>query len=341
MGIKMTFSVIVTIYKVEEYLRRCVDSILSQTYSDFELVLVDDGSPDGCPAICDEYAANDGRVRVIHKKNGGLVSARNAGIAVARGEYVCYVDADDWIREDLLETVYQRAVKDYEPDMIIFGSVRKYDDREESLVDGLKEGLYEKADLKKNVYPYMMYDNRLPFCKGLIFPVAWNKVYKIGFLKDHYCLDERIRMGEDNAFVYECLWNANKVYICSEVLYFYNQTNTESMTQTYDPDRFANNSYLFEYMKERLGGKDEVLDGQLNAFRAYWLIMAVFHEIKCGRKIGEATRHIKGEINKYHTLDDIRPDGLPRSARIYIRLLHMHLYRPLLIATKFAVRAGR
>ena len=99
------FSVIVPVYKVEEYLRRCVDSILAQTYTDFELLLVDDGSPDACPQICDEYARLDPRVRVIHKPNGGCVSARNAGISAARGEYICYVDGDDRVSSEMLSFV--------------------------------------------------------------------------------------------------------------------------------------------------------------------------------------------------------------------------------------------
>lgn len=101
----MKISVIVPVYKVENYLRRCIDSILAQTYRDFELILVDDGSPDSCGMICDEYAADDNRVSVIHKENGGLSDARNAGLDVASGEYVLFVDSDDYIEETLLETV--------------------------------------------------------------------------------------------------------------------------------------------------------------------------------------------------------------------------------------------
>lgn len=94
-----TISVIVPIYNVEPYLHRCVDSVLEQTFADFELILVDDGSPDNCGAICDEYATKDGRVRVIHKENGGLSSARNAGIEAAAGEFILFVDADDVIHQ--------------------------------------------------------------------------------------------------------------------------------------------------------------------------------------------------------------------------------------------------
>lgn len=99
-------SVIVPVYKVEKYIKRCVDSILAQTFADFELWLVDDGSPDYCGVICDEYAQKDARVKVIHKKNGGLSDARNAALDVMQGKYVFFVDSDDWISEDALNTMY-------------------------------------------------------------------------------------------------------------------------------------------------------------------------------------------------------------------------------------------
>ena len=110
-------SVIVPVYKVEPYLHRCVDSILSQTYTDFELILVDDGSPDNCGAICDKYAKLDSRIHVLHKKNGGLSSARNAGIdwvfANSDSQWFSFIDSDDWVHPQYLELLYQ-AVKAYE-----------------------------------------------------------------------------------------------------------------------------------------------------------------------------------------------------------------------------------
>ncbi len=100
-------SVIVPVYKVEDYLSRCVDSILSQTYRNIEVILVDDGSPDKCGEICDRYAQHDPRVRVIHKENGGLSDARNAGIEIAQGQYISFIDSDDWVHPEFLESLYQ------------------------------------------------------------------------------------------------------------------------------------------------------------------------------------------------------------------------------------------
>ena len=107
MTVKVT--VIVPVYKVEQYLKRCVDSILKQTVEKIEVILVDDGSPDTCPVICDEIAKKDDRVRVVHKKNGGLASARNAGLTIAKGEYIVFVDSDDWIEPNMLEELLEKA----------------------------------------------------------------------------------------------------------------------------------------------------------------------------------------------------------------------------------------
>ena len=331
---KPLFTVIVPIYKVEAYLEKCIESILGQTFCDFELLLIDDGSPDRCPAICDAYAEKDPRVRVIHKKNGGLVSARNIGIQEAKGEYICYVDGDDWISQDLLETVYQKAVLPYAPDMAVFGGVKQFLNHQEPLPGIVLEGLFDKEKLMAEVYPYMMYDNRQPFCNGLVFPVAWNKIYRRELLGEHYCQEERIRMGEDNAFTFECLWAANTVYFCKDPLYFYNQQNSGSMVHSYDSGRFENNQLLTDYMEQRLGNIHSVLDGQLNAFKAYWLIMAVFHEIKSGRPIGISAPHIREKIRKTKVLEKIQLAGLPAKAKVFLVLLRFRQYCLTLLLSK-------
>lgn len=105
MNILLKVSIIVPVYKAELYIRKCIDSILSQTFTNFELLLIDDGSPDNCGKICDEYAELDTRVHVFHKENGGVSAARNLGLDHAKGDYVCFIDSDDWIDPDMLETL--------------------------------------------------------------------------------------------------------------------------------------------------------------------------------------------------------------------------------------------
>lgn len=115
---KPLLSIIVPAYKVENYLQKCIDSILAQTFTDFELILVEDGSPDGCPALCDAAAAKDARIRVLHQKNGGLSAARNAGLDVARGEWIGFVDSDDYIAPEMYETLY-KAVQNTGADLAL------------------------------------------------------------------------------------------------------------------------------------------------------------------------------------------------------------------------------
>ena len=104
-------SIIIPVYKVEEYLEKCVDSVIKQTYDNLEIILVDDGSPDNCGKICDQYSKKDKRVKVIHKENGGLSDARNAGIDISRGEYISFIDSDDYVEIDYIETLYNSIIK--------------------------------------------------------------------------------------------------------------------------------------------------------------------------------------------------------------------------------------
>ena len=130
-------SIIVPVYNVEQYLRRCVDSILAQTFTDFECILIDDGSPDNCPAICDEYAERDNRIIVIHQKNAGVSAARNAGLDLARGEWIGFVDSDDWCDPGMYEFLYKNAItnqvdisicgfRSIEKNGVVIGSSKKY-----------------------------------------------------------------------------------------------------------------------------------------------------------------------------------------------------------------------
>ena len=154
-------SVIVPVYNVEKYLKRCVDSILNQTYTDFELLLVDDGSTDGGPQICDDYAARDPRVRVIHKTNGGLISARNEGIHAARGSYVCILDGDDWALENMLQFIHDRLAESPVPlDMVLFAADNVYEDHLEETINETPEGYYDRERLEKEIFPVLLVDTR-------------------------------------------------------------------------------------------------------------------------------------------------------------------------------------
>ncbi len=263
----MLFTVIIPVYNVEEYLRKCIDSVLAQTFRDFEVILVDDGSTDGCPQICDEYQEKDPRVRVIHKPNGGLVSARNAGILAAKGDYITYVDGDDWVKPELLQFVHDRLAASPAPlDMVMFAAENVYDDHVEYTTNNLEEGYYDKARLEKEVYPYMLCDRRNGSRAGTtVQGHTWNKPCRRELQAEHYVRDESIRMFTDIPMTYECLLNCGNVYICNEVLYCYNKMNSNSILAQ-GKRNYINESmtHLVAYLQERLRGYG--IDRQLNDY---------------------------------------------------------------------------
>lgn len=322
------FSVIVPVYNMDEYLERCIHSIMRQGFQDYEMILVDDGSTDNSPIICDAYSEQDARIKVIHKENGGLVSARNAGIAAASGEYVLWVDADDWIEESTLQTIYEKALLPFRPDAVIYGARHIFEDgRAVQLPCYAPSGYYDRARLEDFILPNMIYYHEKRFCTGLFNPMACNKTYKTSILRECRCRDERIRMGEDAAFVFEALYKSDTLVVLDDVFYNYFKGNEASITSTYDAGRFRNNRLLNDYVAERLAGKEPWLDEQINALRAYLLFMAVFHEARYGSGYNAGCLHLRREIEATSACDDIEASKLPFGAWAYFMLLKHGLYK--------------
>lgn len=215
-------SIIVPIYNIKAYFPQCIESLLYQTFSDMEILLVDDGSTDGSGKICDEYAQKDSRIRVLHKKNGGLVSARKAGLSMAKGEYIAYVDGDDFIEPDMYERMY-RTMKEQDVDVVMCGRYEDTGDVSRKVFHGIPEGRYGKERLIRDVYPQMI--AKEAFFEWGIFPSVWDKLFRRECLEQFQMeVDDRIVMGEDAACVYPCLLHAESIYILQECLYHYRQT---------------------------------------------------------------------------------------------------------------------
>lgn len=222
----MLFSIIVPIYNVENYLRQCVDSALQQTFSDFELILVDDGSPDSCGEIVDSYAVRDKRVVAVHKENGGLVSARKAGVQRARGEYAVILDGDDWLAENALETI-ANAIKRSDADMICYGHFVTSETfcRKVSLQE--VELLCWKPEIEKYILPTLLVGGK----EKLLTCTLWGKAFKRElYRKLQGLVDDRIAMGEDGAVVYPCVCEAESIMFLPDSLYYY-RINPDSLTQ--------------------------------------------------------------------------------------------------------------
>lgn len=209
---KSLVSVIIPIYNVEKYLKKCVDSILSQTYSNLEVILVNDGSSDNSREICDTYAEQDNRIRAIHQKNCGVSSARNNGIKTAQGEYITFVDADDWLEPDAIKTM-TNLMNQFKTDLvrtrcnIVMGDVKKI--RKERI----GTGLYEGESLKKLQYAA---------AKGDIYCYSWLLIVKTDLLKRHGIgFPVGIPMMEDTWFYHDILRAVDSAYISDNVTYNY------------------------------------------------------------------------------------------------------------------------
>ena len=183
-------SVIVPIYNVEPYIHKCIDSIVSQTFADFELILVDDGSPDNCGKICDEYAKKDSRVHVIHKKNGGLASARNAGIDVAKGKYISFVDSDDYLDIDFL-SAYYNAINDRDVD-IVHSGLRYMPSGNE---------LKESFPINVVLSGIEMIEKKPTLSKDVSIPFSVRYCFRNAFLNENNLrFNENIKYAEDTPF---------------------------------------------------------------------------------------------------------------------------------------------
>lgn len=220
-------SVIVPVYRVEEYMERCVKSILSQTYKNLEVILVDDGSPDQCPAICDACAEKDARVKVIHQENKGLSGARNAGIDAASGEYLAFVDSDDYVSPHFIEELYQLL----QDTGCAIGQCRF------SYVKG--DGLVEEGDSAFCIYRGESLMEQLygPEEKATCFVVAWNKLYRAELFKETGIRYPEGRIHEDEATTYRLFHEAKKLAFLDRALYGYYTENGGSITSVFSAKR--------------------------------------------------------------------------------------------------------
>ncbi|SEA10843.1 Glycosyl transferase family 2 [Pseudobutyrivibrio sp. ACV-2] len=217
--VKPYISVIVPIYNVEKYLPECIESIINQTYKKLEIILVDDGSTDSSGDIVDNYKKIDSRIKVVHKSNGGIIGARKVGVDIATGEYITFVDGDDWIEPVMYQEMIELS-SDFMPDIITSGVKRDYGKHTVDEFDQCKEGYYNRDDLENKIYPIAVYTGVF-FESGINIHV-YNKLFKSALIKTLYKnVDDRINVGEDAAIVYPCVYSANSMMIIHKAFYHY------------------------------------------------------------------------------------------------------------------------
>lgn len=212
-------SIIVPIYKVEPYLRRCLDSIVNQTYTNLEIILVDDGSPDNCPKICDEYAAIDKRIIVIHKENGGLSDARNAGLDICKGEYISFVDSDDWVDENYIKLMLGAATNNH-ADIIVSDFIK---------TNSYLNSSRPKPEKSMEILNSITALKRIWSKDAITFVTAWGKLIKKNlFNKIRFPIG---KLNEDEYTSYKLYFHASKVIQLFVPLYYYYQRKDSIMGQ--------------------------------------------------------------------------------------------------------------
>lgn len=221
-------SIIIPVYNVESYLSKCIDSIVSQTYRDLEIILIDDGSTDGSGSICSRYAAADERIVVIRQENGGVTRARKTGLRFATGEYIGFVDADDWIESGMYERMLS-VMKETDVDVVCTGYYKEVEDNTAVVYDRIPEGYYDMQD-------------EVLYKKGLVIDeesgeqninvYLWCKLFKKEMLADIMeRLEDKICYGEDLAAIYAILPKSKSIYVLHEAYYHYG-TNPESIVNS-------------------------------------------------------------------------------------------------------------
>lgn len=286
----MTFSIIIPIYKVENYLRQCVDSVLSQTFNDYELILVDDGSPDGCPAICDSYASQDNRIKVIHKANGGLSDARNAGLDIAQGEYVLFLDSDDWWDNSaFLQRLNQTIEKD-NADVIIFGMKKYYssdnrmgDVRVPKKCDEANPALSHAQTIQK----YMQ--------SNIFVACAWDKAIRKAVIDDTAQRFVKGQFSEDIEWCSKLLTQNLAIEVMEEAVYVYRQQVSTSITANISD---KNVRCILDVIK-RYASKDAPAPLKHFLANQYVLLITILMILK-----DEDRKELENEIRQYWWLLD-------------------------------------
>ena len=294
-------SIVVPVYKVEKYLDRCVESLRAQTLSDIEIVLVDDGSPDRCPQMCDEWAKRDGRIRVVHKQNGGLSSARNAGMMAACGTYIGFVDSDDAVSPDMYEKML--AVMEGERvDFVMSDYIRVPADGEPYLKTlDIRGGRYAKEDIHQEIFPRLIMGENLDY--GPLLSV-WHCLYRAEFLRaNRLCFDENVRWSEDNIFSAIVGYRAESFYYMKgEGLYCYYQ-NPGTITTAYRPGAWDVYCTMNRHLHDVFDGvKDYDFSRQLKLHMIYYACNCIgqaasqpqktalteLRRVLCSRELAEA-----------------------------------------------------
>lgn len=270
-------SIIIPVYNVGQYLDKCIKSVINQTYKDIEIICVDDGSTDASSEICDKYGKIDSRIKVIHKTNGGLVSARQAGLKVSRGKYVGFVDGDDWIDKEMYECMFQ-IIEKYKVDMVETGVVDSYGESlEKERKYKLDGGIYEGEKFKNVILNNLLYDGKF-YSYGVNTIYLWNKLFKKNFIYECYMkLDYKQSMFEDYASVYPYLIKHQSVAVVNKAFYHYRVVNNSLKRSKLNDAMLI--LHLHTKLMEEVINKSVYKENFLHQFKFFKLFFLIMYNI--------------------------------------------------------------
>lgn len=271
---KGLISVVVPIYKVEKYLDNCISSIVNQTYQNLEILLIDDGSPDNCPRICDEWVQKDGRIKVIHKENQGLGMARNTGIEHATGEYICFFDSDDSIAKDTIQKAYHTVSRD-NSDVVIFGF---YTTDEAGMVISsfapkMDKSRYTGSEVQEEFLPELIAPDPSGDGTRRLYMSACMMLFSLEMIQKNNWrfISEREIISED-VYSLLCLFQyVDSVCVLPEALYYY-RTNVNSLSRVFRPDRYHKVRHFYLECKrlcEAIGYNEDVMHRLMDPYVAF------------------------------------------------------------------------
>lgn len=294
-------SLIVPVYNCKKYLNKCIDSLINQTYSNIEIMLVDDGSTDGSSDICDKYSELDERIKVIHKKNGGLVSAWKCGVEESKGQYLCFVDGDDWVDINMLEELSLKLTgSDGEiiaSDYIIERQIGDGQYNSETVYQTLTPGDYNRGELEEKVIPILLGNENRP----VFFSRCMKLISRELILSNIKYCDESIKMAEDVVIMLSALIDCKRLYVMNHKAYYHYLLVTDSMVHKYDSGLYNNlcrlNKVCVSLLKDK--GREDLVPGW-NKEMVLLLFLCIKNEIR--GNVDHYIENIKDILEKEKTL---------------------------------------
>ncbi|MBQ8658079.1 MAG: glycosyltransferase [Clostridia bacterium] len=295
-------SVIIPVHNVEKYLFECVDSVLKQTYQNLEILLIDDGSTDGSGNLCDEYAEKDSRIKVVHKENGGVSSARNVGLDLAKGEYITFIDSDDYVSGNYVQALYEN-LKENGSDLAFCKYAHKY----ENDMQNSKEHFPSKIIVDTSSVDFIKFFSRFISLKNNIMGACWRILFSREILRG-LSFNTQIRIAEDLLFVLQVIKKAKTLSFINKELYFY-RINKKSAVHTYRKQYLQGQILLYKKIEDLLLPFFE--KKVLYLYGTILCHLCIVNEIKfrCKKWRNNIDIIRKSELYRYYTLKNIFKQG--------------------------------